>query len=164
MRQTICFTFCRAMISIHVCLYSLSVFVSMELVLHNMAEQKLSFTMFRRVTVENWHPEKTIVNRREGVSIPTVALPNRHYLFRYADCLNFREILIEWLEFYSEPCAHTFLQLLDLFLIIPFSIKNRNRDKFASQIAIKCSVMQIDSCLARAIATAQKKVIYTFYI
>lgn len=26
------------------------------------------------------------------------------------------------------------------------------------------NVMQIDSCLARAIATAQKKVIYTFYI
>lgn len=144
----------------HICLYSLSVFVSMELVLHNMAEQKLSFTMFRRVTVENWHPEKKPLSTdARGCQFQLLL-----YLFRYADCLNFREILIEWLEFYSEPCAHTFLQLLDLFLIIPFSIKNRNRDKFASQITIKCSVMQIDSCLARAIATAQKKVIYTFYI
>lgn len=57
-----------------------------------------------------------------------------------------------------------FSAAIRFILIIPFSIKNRNRDKFASQITIKCSVMQIDSCLARAIATAQKKVIYTFYI
>lgn len=35
---------------------------------------------------------------------------------------------------------------------------------YQEQKTIKCSVMQIDSCLARAIATAQKKVIYTFHI